>query len=179
MATLTESLREELVITAVVIVLFLLHFSASLVVAVTLPMAVLMSFIGMQWFQLTPILCRWRGFNCYRRGRGFGNYHFRESSAPVEWEASRTAQGHAADGVPLQPDQRTRTDVIIDATNEMAPAIITGVSTTICRLSAGVFLNRPGPKALRSTCLDEDVRNGSRTIGRGISSAGTMSTSSA
>ena len=42
-ATLTESLREELVITAVVIALFLLHLRASLIVAVTLPMAVLMS----------------------------------------------------------------------------------------------------------------------------------------
>ena len=51
-ATLTESLREELLITAVVIVLFLLHVRASLIVAVTLPMAVLMAFIGMQWFQI-------------------------------------------------------------------------------------------------------------------------------
>src|SRR5688572_23603659 len=42
-ATLTESLREELIITAVVIVLFLLHFRASLIVALTMPMAVLMS----------------------------------------------------------------------------------------------------------------------------------------
>lgn len=51
-ATLSESLREELLITAVVIVLFLLHIRASIVVAVTLPMAVLMAFIGMQWFQI-------------------------------------------------------------------------------------------------------------------------------
>ena len=51
-ATLTESLREELVITAVVIVMFLLHVRASLIVAVTLPMAVLMAFIGMKWFRI-------------------------------------------------------------------------------------------------------------------------------
>ena len=51
-ATLTESLREELAITAVVIVLFLLHIRASIIVAVTLPMAVFMAFIGMQWFQI-------------------------------------------------------------------------------------------------------------------------------
>lgn len=46
--TLTEALWQELLITAVVILLFLLHLRTSLVVASTLPIAVLIAFIGMK-----------------------------------------------------------------------------------------------------------------------------------
>ncbi len=49
-ATLTESLIQETLVTIAVMVLFLLHVRASLVIAVTLPMAVLMSFIAMKVF---------------------------------------------------------------------------------------------------------------------------------
>ena len=42
--TLTDALGHELLITIAVIVLFLLHVRASIVIAITLPMAVLMSF---------------------------------------------------------------------------------------------------------------------------------------
>lgn len=131
--TLTESLRAELVITAVVIVLFLLHFRASMIVAVTLPMAVLMAFIGMQWFQIDANIMSLAGIaiaigevadlaiiiseNIYQ--------HL------VAWEANQAGSGQAADGTHRQPDTRSRTDVIIDATHEVAPAVMTGVSTTI------------------------------------------------
>jgi copper/silver efflux system protein len=43
-ATLTEALGQETLITIMVVVLFLLHVRASIVIAITLPMAVLMSF---------------------------------------------------------------------------------------------------------------------------------------
>jgi copper/silver efflux system protein len=141
-ATLTESLREELVITAVVIVLFLLHVRASLIVAVTLPMAVLMSFIGMKWFQIDANIMSLAGIaiaigevadlaiiiseNIYQ--------HL------VEWEASRVSPGLATDGSQLQSDPRSRTDVIIDATYEVTPAVITGVSTTIVSFLPVFFL---------------------------------------
>jgi len=49
-ATLTEALGQETIITIVVVVLFLLHVRASLVIAVTLPLAVLMAFVGMKLF---------------------------------------------------------------------------------------------------------------------------------
>ncbi|MCO6437558.1 MAG: efflux RND transporter permease subunit [Phycisphaerae bacterium] len=48
MATLTEALSQELLITVIAVVLFLLHFRSSLVIAVTLPLAVLSAFICMQ-----------------------------------------------------------------------------------------------------------------------------------
>jgi len=49
-ATLSTALRDEILITAVVILLFLLHVRNSLIVAVTLPVAVLMSFTAMNLF---------------------------------------------------------------------------------------------------------------------------------
>jgi len=48
--TLSDALLNEVLITIAVMVLFLLHVRASLVIAITLPMAVLMSFIAMQVF---------------------------------------------------------------------------------------------------------------------------------
>jgi Cu(I)/Ag(I) efflux system membrane protein CusA/SilA len=136
--TLTESLREELLITAVVIVLFLLHVRASLIVAVTLPMAVLMSFIGMKWFQIDANIMSLAGIaiaigevadlaiiiseNVYQ--------HL------VDWERQSVVP---PDG-PVPPDRRSRTEVIIDATHEVAPAVMTGVSTTIVSFLPVFFL---------------------------------------
>ncbi len=48
--TLTTALQEEVLITAVVILLFLLHIRSSIIVASTLPAAVLLSFIAMKVF---------------------------------------------------------------------------------------------------------------------------------
>lgn len=135
--TLTESLREELVITAVVIVLFLLHVRASIIVAVTLPMAVLMAFIGMQWFKIDANIMSLAGIaiaigevadlaiiiseNIYQ--------HL------VEWERGQDK----TDNDPLR-DTRSRAGVIIDATYEVAPAVMTGVSTTIVSFLPVFFL---------------------------------------
>jgi Cu(I)/Ag(I) efflux system membrane protein CusA/SilA len=52
MGTLTEALSQELIITIVAAVLFLLHFRSSLVIAVTLPLAVMFAFICMQALDL-------------------------------------------------------------------------------------------------------------------------------
>ncbi len=49
MATLTRALRDEIIITAMIILLFLLHIRSSVVVAICLPAAVLMSFIAMHF----------------------------------------------------------------------------------------------------------------------------------
>ena len=46
---LTTKLIEEMVFVGLVIVLFLLHVRSALVVIITLPLAVLMSFIVMRW----------------------------------------------------------------------------------------------------------------------------------
>lgn len=131
--TLTESLREELMITAVVIVLFLLHLRASVIVAVTLPMAVLMSFIGMKWLQVDANIMSLAGIAIAIGEVADLGIIISENVYQhlVAWEANR-ASGRG--------DSRTRTDVIIDAAHEVAPAVITGVSTTIVSFLPVFFL---------------------------------------
>ena len=141
-ATLSESLREELLITGVVIVLFLLHVRASLIVAITLPMAVLMSFIGMTWFQIDANIMSLAGIAIAIGEVADLGIIISENIYQhlVEWEKSQTGLPKSADGTQLEVDARTRTDVIIDATNEVAPAVMTGVSTTIVSFLPVFFL---------------------------------------
>jgi copper/silver efflux system protein len=141
-ATLTESLREELVITAVVIVLFLLHFRASLIVAVTLPMAVLMAFIGMEWLHIDANIMSLAGIAIAIGEVADLGIIISENIYQhlVAWEAGRAAHTQPAGGTSTPPDARTRTEVIIDATHEVAPAVMTGVSTTIVSFLPVFFL---------------------------------------
>ncbi|HJS06901.1 MAG TPA: efflux RND transporter permease subunit, partial [Pirellulales bacterium] len=136
-ATLTESLREELIITAVVIVLFLLHFRASVIVAVTLPMAVLMAFIGMRWFAIDANIMSLAGIAIAIGEVADLGIIISENVYQhlVAWETKQTSAADA--GV---VDTRTRTDVIIEATYEVAPAVMTGVSTTIVSFLPVFFL---------------------------------------
>ena len=114
--TLKKALTEEIIITIVIIAIFLLHIRSSLVVAVTLPLAVLMAFMAMYRFGVDSNVMSLSGIaiaigtlvdmgiimteNIYR--------HLTES-----------------DG------SRTRIEVIYEASREVAGAIITAVATTI------------------------------------------------
>src|SRR5688572_3614249 len=140
--TLTESLREELAITAVVIVIFLLHIRASLIVAVTLPMAVLMTFIGMQSFGIDANIMSLAGIAIAIGEVADLGIIISENVYQhlVEWEASQAGGEQASEQAPRQPDPRSRVEVIIDATHEVAPAVITGVSTTIVSFLPVFFL---------------------------------------
>lgn len=139
---LSESLREELVITAVVIVLFLLHIRASLIVAVTLPLAVLMSFIGMAWFRIDANIMSLAGIAIAIGEIADLSIIISENIYQhlVEWESRRAGATVGPDGTLIPADTRSRTDVIIEATNEVAPAVITGVSTTIVSFLPVFFL---------------------------------------
>jgi Cu(I)/Ag(I) efflux system membrane protein CusA/SilA len=141
-ATLTESLREELVITAVVIVLFLLHFRASMIVAVTLPMAVLMAFIGMETFRIDANIMSLAGIAIAIGEVADLGIIISENVYQhlAEWEANRAKHPQASDETPREPDPRSRIEVIIDATYEVAPAVMTGVSTTIVSFLPVFFL---------------------------------------
>lgn len=114
--TLKEALTEEIIITIIVIVIFLLHIRSSLVVASTLPLAVIMSFIAMYFLKVDSNIMSLSGIaiaigtmvdmgiimteNIYR--------HLTES-----------------DGT------KSRINVIYEAGKEVGGAIITAVSTTI------------------------------------------------
>ena len=130
-ATLTEALQQEVLITAVVVVLFLLHFRASLVVAVTLPIAVLMAFVAMRVFGVDANIMSLAGIaisigevvdlsiivseNIYR--------HL------ADWEAAGSPGG-----------RRRRPQIVVEAAHEVAPAVITAVSTTIVSFLPVFFL---------------------------------------
>jgi Cu(I)/Ag(I) efflux system membrane protein CusA/SilA len=130
-ATLTEALQQEVLITVVVVVLFLLHFRASLVVAVTLPIAVLMAFLAMRVFGVDANIMSLAGIaisigevvdlsiivseNIYR--------HL------ADWEASGSPGGRGR-----------RPQIIVEAAHEVAPAVITAVSTTIVSFLPVFFL---------------------------------------
>jgi Cu(I)/Ag(I) efflux system membrane protein CusA/SilA len=137
-ATLTESLREELIITAVVIVLFLLHFRASLIVAITLPMAVLASFIGMQWFAIDANIMSLAGIAIAIGEVADLGIIISENVYQhlVAWEANRKSDASDSGAT----DTRSKTEVIIEATYEVAPAVMTGVSTTIVSFLPVFFL---------------------------------------
>jgi Cu(I)/Ag(I) efflux system membrane protein CusA/SilA len=140
--TLTESLREELMITAVVIVLFLLHIRASLIVAVTLPMAVLMSFIGMQWLHIDANIMSLAGIAIAIGEVADLGIIISENIYQhlVEWEAKQSGSRLGVGLSDVPEDARSRTDVIIEATHEVAPAVMTGVSTTIVSFLPVFFL---------------------------------------
>jgi copper/silver efflux system protein len=133
--TLTGALREELVITAVVIALFLLHVRASIVVAVTLPMAVLMSFIGMHWFKVDANIMSLAGIAIAIGEVADLGIIISENIYQhlVDWERNETE-------IPAAQRERSRVDVIIEATHEVAPAVMTGVSTTIVSFFPVFFL---------------------------------------
>ncbi|NND97120.1 MAG: efflux RND transporter permease subunit, partial [Pirellulaceae bacterium] len=131
-ATLTTALRDEILITAVVILLFLLHVRSSFIVAVTLPVAVLLSFIVMNLVGVGANIMSLAGIaiaigtmvdmaiivseNIYQ--------HL------AQWESSK------AEGA----NRLSRADVIYNATGEVAPAVVTAVTTTIVSFLPVFFL---------------------------------------
>ena len=121
-ATLTTALTEEVIITAIVILLFLMHVRASFVVAATLPIAVLMAFIGMKQFGIDANIMSLAGIAI-----AIG------TMVDMGIIVSETIYDHLAewerDGKPGGSEQRMA--VIQQAAGEVAPAIVTAVSTTV------------------------------------------------
>lgn len=52
-ATLKDAVIEEIVVVAIVLLIFLLHVRSALIVIITIPLSVLISFIMMSWFGIT------------------------------------------------------------------------------------------------------------------------------
>lgn len=130
-ATLTDALIHETLITIAVMVLFLLHVRASLIVAITLPMAVLMSFIAMKLFGVDANIMSLAGIviaigtmvdmaiivleNVY--------------GGLADWEQQGRPGG-----------ERQRVAVIEASAVQVIPAVITAVSTTIISFLPIFFL---------------------------------------
>ena len=120
--TLTDALGHELLITIAVVVLFLLHVRASIVMALTLPMAVLMSFIGMKVFGVDANIMSLAGIVIAIGTMVDMGIIILENiyGGLSDWEAEGSLGG---------PEGRMT--VIREAAAEVVPAVITAVSTTV------------------------------------------------
>lgn len=129
--TLSEALSQETLITIVICILFLLHVRASIVIAITLPMAVLMSFIAMKVFGVDANIMSLAGIAIAIGTMVDMGIIVLENiyGGLVEWEA---------EGSPGGPQRRP--EVICQAAIEVIPAVITAVSTTIVSFLPVFFL---------------------------------------
>ncbi len=120
--TLSEALAHELLITIAVIILFLLHVRASLVMAITLPMAVLMSFIGMKVFGVDANIMSLAGIVIAIGTMVDMGIIIMENiyGGLSDWEAEGSPDGSEG-----------RMKVIRESAAEVVPAVITAVSTTV------------------------------------------------
>ncbi|MDB4631818.1 efflux RND transporter permease subunit [bacterium] len=129
--TLTNALWQEIAITMAVIVLFLLHVRASLVVATTLPVAVLMAFIAMNTFGVDANIMSLAGIaiaigTMVDMGIIISENIFR---GVADWEESGRPEG-----------EEGRLKTISKMTREVAPAVVTAVSTTVISFLPVFFL---------------------------------------
>jgi len=130
-ATLRTALSQQIMITIVVVVLFLLHIRSSIAIAVTLPLAVLMSFIAMHVFGVDANIMSLAGIaiaigTMVDMGIIISENIYQHLA---DWEAA---------GKP--GDRESRIQVICRATGEVAPAVVTAVSTTVISFLPVFFL---------------------------------------
>jgi Cu(I)/Ag(I) efflux system membrane protein CusA/SilA len=120
--TLTLALGEEVLITAIVILLFLLHVRASLVVAITLPVAVLMAFAAMNLFGVDANIMSLAGIAIAIGTMVDMGIIVSETiyDRLATWEAEGCTGGN-----------RQRVEVINQAAAEVSPAVLTAVLTTV------------------------------------------------
>jgi len=118
LSTVYSSLREELVITVVVILLFLLHFRSSILVSLTLPFGVGISFILMKLIGIDSNIMSLSGLVI-----AIG------SMVDMGIIMTENIYAHLAS----QPEAKNeeKIEIIVKSAREIGPAILTAVLTTI------------------------------------------------
>ena len=143
MGTLTTALAQELAITVVAVVLFLLHFRSSFVIAVTLPLAVLFAFICMQALKLPSNIMSLAGIAI-----AIGTMV--DMGIVMVENIYQYLTDHREDYTRIETDDRGRQREIIDfaqrsryiseAATEVGGAILTAISTTVVSFLPVFFL---------------------------------------
>jgi len=130
-ATLSQALQHEILITIVVMILFLLHVRASIVIAVTLPLAVLMSFIAMRLFGVDANIMSLAGIAIAIGTMVDMGIIVLENiyGGLAKWEQEGSPGGESK-----------RLQVIRDSASEVIPAVITAVTTTVVSFLPVFFL---------------------------------------
>lgn len=149
MATLGEALGQELLISVVIVVLFLLHFRSSLVVAVQLPLAVLFAFICMEALKLPSNIMSLAGI-AIAIGEMIDmgivmTENIYQYLTDKRGEFVRSVLG--PDGVRREiVDYEKRAAYIREAAAEVGPAILTAISTTVISFVPVFFLEGQAAK---------------------------------
>ena len=136
MATLTHALRDEIVITAIVILLFLLHIRSSFIVSICLPAAVLMAFVAMHLVGVGANIMSLAGIAI-----AIGTMV--DMGIIVSENVYQHLANHESDHDPTGSNDGqayNRSEVIYDAAVEVAPAVVTAVTTTIVSFLPVIFL---------------------------------------
>lgn len=116
--TVYDSLRDEIIITVIVILLFLLHFKSSILVSLTLPFGVGISFILMKLIGIDSNIMSLSGLVI-----AIG------SMVDMGIIMTENIYSHLADNPGLKKNERI--EIIIKSAREVGPAILTAVMTTI------------------------------------------------
>ncbi len=149
MGTLTSALSQELLITMIAVILFLLHVRSSSVIAITLPLAVLFAFVCMQALDLSSNIMSLAGIaiaigtmvdmgivmleNIYQYLTDHRDKYVHTESD----EMSRTRE---------VVDHNKRRQLIMEAATEVGSAILTAVSTTVISFLPVFFLEGQAAK---------------------------------
>ncbi|QDG50543.1 efflux RND transporter permease subunit [Persicimonas caeni] len=112
--TLTESLIEEAIVVSLIILLFLFHVRSSLVVVLTLPVAVLIAFIFMKQMGITSNIMSLGGI-------AIAVGVIVDASIVMVENAYRKLAEYAEEGG--APDEETRKQIIKDACKQVGPAL--------------------------------------------------------
>ncbi|GAB5402958.1 MAG: hypothetical protein Aurels2KO_11890 [Aureliella sp.] len=130
MSTLTDALVEEVLITSAVILLFLLHIRSSFIVAICLPVAVLISFIAMRFCGIDSNIMSLAGIAI-----AIG------TMVDMGIIVSENVFQKLAEQDKLPDlDQSDRPQLIQEAAIEVAPAVVTAVTTTVVSFLPVFFL---------------------------------------
>ncbi len=129
--TLSEALFQETIVTIAIVILFLLHFRASMIIAFSLPLAVLIAFIAMNVFGVDANIMSLAGIAIAIGTMVDMGIIILENiyDHVAEWEAEEEGAR-----------ELTRVEVISRAAIEVAPAVVTAVSTTIVSFLPVFFL---------------------------------------
>ena len=130
MATLSNALFEEILVTSAVILLFLLHLRSSLIVAICLPVAVLISFIAMRFVGVDSNIMSLAGIAI-----AIGTM---VDMAIIISENVFQRVAETDPNTQLQAGDRSR--LIQNAVVEVAPAVVTAVMTTVVSFLPVFFL---------------------------------------
>ncbi|MFN3193882.1 MAG: efflux RND transporter permease subunit [Aureliella sp.] len=129
MATLTDALFEEVLITSAVILLFLLHIRSSFIVAISLPVAVLISFIAMRFVGVESNIMSLAGIAI-----AIG------TMVDMGIIVSENVFQRLAEQDANASSESSRTQLIRESAIEVAPAVVTAVMTTIVSFLPVFFL---------------------------------------